>query len=171
MSGPAPPEVWLRGPIDGVARELMPVVHSLLQVRDELQGVPTSLSRDRLWRRPGGGASVGFHLRHLTGSLDRLMTYARGESLTGDQQAFLAAEGTPGPEEAASLIASAQATIDRAIAQVRGTAVDTLFEPRAVGRARLPSTVIGLLFHAAEHTQRHAGQVATMLKVVTAPDD
>ena len=24
-----------------------------------------------------------------------------------------------------------------------------------------PSTVIGLLFHAAEHTQRHAGQIAT----------
>jgi hypothetical protein len=37
----------------------------------------------------------------------------------------------------------------------------TLTATREVGRARLPSTVIGLLFHAAEHTQRHAGQALT----------
>jgi hypothetical protein len=35
-----------------------------------------------------------------------------------------------------------------------------------VGRARLPSTVFGLLFHVAEHTQRHAGQAITTAKIV-----
>jgi uncharacterized damage-inducible protein DinB len=31
----------------------------------------------------------------------------------------------------------------------------------------LPSTVLGLLFHAAEHTTRHAGQIATLVRVVS----
>jgi len=46
--------------------------------------------------------------------------------------------------------------------------VATLTDARAVGRQRLPSTVIGLLVHAAEHTTRHAGQIITTAKIVTA---
>jgi hypothetical protein len=37
-------------------------------------------------------------------------------------------------------------------------------DERLVGRLKLPSTVVGLLFHAAEHTQRHVGQAATTRK-------
>jgi uncharacterized damage-inducible protein DinB len=162
------PEVWLRGPVAGVPQEIMPVVHSLLQVREELEAVVPSLSQEQLWARPGGAAPVGFHLRHLAGSLDRLLTYARGEQLNDTQLAWLKGEGTAGPEPAAQLLQIAQRAIDVALHQVRTTRVWTLHEPRTVGRAGLPSTVLGLLFHAAEHAQRHAGQIVTTAKMLKA---
>jgi uncharacterized damage-inducible protein DinB len=111
---------------------------------------------------------VGFHLRHAAGSLDRLFTYARGEALSPEQRAFLAREAEPGtpPAEAADLVAAFERQIDLALAQVRATPESTLLEPRGVGRLQLPSTVLGLLFHAAEHTQRHVGQIVTTARVV-----
>lgn len=162
------PEVWMRGPVEGYAPELQPVVHALLQVREEVQAHAADLSPTQLWARPAGVASIGFHLRHLAGSLDRLLTYARGEQLTADQLATLKAESEPGdPLPAApGTIRQALDGIDRALAQVRATDVATLQQPRGVGRRQLPTTVMGLLFHAAEHASRHAGQIATTRKVV-----
>ena len=163
------PEVWLRGPIAGVDPVLMPAVHSLLQIREELMTLIPTLARDHVWARPGGVAPIGFHLKHLAGSLDRLVTYARNEALTDDQLAFLNAEERPGSEEPTELLRSAIEAIDRAVAQIRSTLAAGLGESRQVGRAALPSTVLGLLFHAAEHAQRHAGQIATTAKVVRNP--
>ena len=162
------PEVWLRGPIEGYAGELQPVVHALLQVREEVDRHCADLTPEQLWARPGGAGSIGFHLKHLAGSLDRLLTYARGEALQPEQLAFLKSEALAGEPKAtaAEAIAIAQAGIDRALAQVRTTDVGTLTEARAVGRAKLPTTVMGLIFHAAEHSSRHAGQIATLRKVV-----
>lgn len=163
-----PVEVWMRGPVEGIAKELQPVAHSLLQVREEIDRVAADLTPDQLWARPGGAGSIGFHLRHIAGATDRLLTYARDEALTPAQLAYLKAEGAPGdpPADAAQTMAIAREAIDRALAQVRGTDVTTLFDARGVGRAKLPTTVLGLLFHAAEHATRHAGQMATMRKVV-----
>src|SRR6185369_70750 len=76
---PSPPEVWLRGPVPGVCAELMPVVYSLLQVREEIVSIGATVQGELFWENPGGAASIGFHLLHLAGSLDRLLTYARGE--------------------------------------------------------------------------------------------
>jgi uncharacterized damage-inducible protein DinB len=164
---PSQPEVWLRGAVPGVPAELMPAAHALLQIAEELDGVVASLSPGELWERPGGAASVGFHLRHVAGSLDRLLTYARGESLSDAQVAAMKAEERPGaPDEGPSLLRSAHDAIDRALDQIRATKIDTLLEPRFVGRARLPSTVLGLLFHAAEHAQRHTGQITTTGKIL-----
>jgi hypothetical protein len=159
------PEVWLRGPLPDYIDELQPVAHSLLQVREELEGA-TTLTSAQLWSRPGGAASVGFHLKHLAGSLDRLLTYARAKALTVAQYEFLAAEEHEQSETADVLVRHAQAAIDRALAQVRGTPLCTLDEAREVGRHRLPATVLGLLFHAAEHAQRHSAQIITTAKVV-----
>ena len=161
------PEVWLRGPLPDYLDELQPVAHSLLQVREEIANV-AALSPEVLWARPGGAASIGFHLRHLTGSLDRLLTYARGDSLNAAQRAVLAEEGRDGrPEEGAeTLVQAAQSAIDRALAHVRTTALCTLDEARRVGHAGLPSTVLGLLFHAAEHAQRHSAQIITTAKIL-----
>ena len=159
------PEVWLRGALPDYIDELQPVAHSLLQVREEIEGV-TSLTAAQLWTRPGGAASIGFHLRHLAGSLDRLMTYARGKPLNVAQYEYLAAEEHEQAETADALVRRAQDAIDRALAQVRGTPLCTLDESREVGRHRLPSTVLGLLFHAAEHAQRHSAQIITTAKVV-----
>lgn len=162
------PEVWLRGPVEGYAAEVQPVVHSFLQVREEIAQHASDLTAEELWARPGGAGSIGFHLRHIAGATDRLLTYARGESLTPEQIAWLKAEGVPGepPATAAETVALAEAAIDRALAQMRTTDVTTLSETRGVGRAQLPTTVLGLVFHAAEHATRHAGQIATTRKVV-----
>ena len=80
------PEVWLRGPLPDCIDELQPVAHSLLQVREEIEAV-VALPPEKLWARPGGAASIGFHLKHLAGSLDRLLTYASGKQLSAAQRA------------------------------------------------------------------------------------
>ena len=163
------PEVWLRGPVPGVRAELMPVVHSLLQVGEDIEGAAALLSNAELWATPGGAASVGFHLKHIAGSLDRLLTYARGEGLTAEQRVALAEEKQAGepPLDVQSLVGSTQQVIGRALEQIRATPVSWLHDVRRVGRAGLPSTVLGLLFHAAEHAQRHAAQIITTTKIVT----
>ena len=127
------------------------------------------LSADEIWQAPGGAASVGFHVVHMVGSTERLLTYARGESLSEAQRARLSAERTPGRVEAASLVGALRAGIDAALVQLAQTQPGILQEVRTVGRAALPTTVLGLLFHAAEHAQRHAGQIITTAKVVRLP--
>ncbi|MGH8637538.1 MAG: DinB family protein, partial [Burkholderiales bacterium] len=95
MSGTQQLEVWLRGPIAGVPALLQPVAHSLLQCREELSAALAALTPEQIWTQPGGAASVGFHVRHAAGSLDRLFTYARGEALSPAQRAALAIETQP----------------------------------------------------------------------------
>jgi uncharacterized damage-inducible protein DinB len=170
--GKTPPlEVWLRGPIPGIPPLLQPVAHGLLQCREELISKVAGLTSEQIWETPSGAASVGFHVRHAAGSLDRLFTYARNEQLSADQRAALAAEAQPdlAPNAAARLLAAFSETVERALVQLRNTPESTLPEFRGVGRAQLPSTVLGLLFHAAEHTQRHVGQVATTARIVADP--
>ena len=171
MTAPAkePREVWLRGPVPGIASLLQPAAHALIQAAEEVRRTVAPLSDDVLWKTPGGAASVGFHVRHAAGSLDRLYTYARGEMLSATQLAALKRETAPeeqGNAAAAELVAVFEAQVERALAQLRDTLADRLTEPREVGRARLPSTVLGLLFHGAEHTQRHVGQTITTAKIV-----
>jgi len=163
------PEYWLRGPIDGFAPLLQPVAHSLCQAREDVAAALSHTPAEHLWMTPQGAASIGFHVKHLCGSLDRLMSYARGEALTAAQLAYLEMESAPGtpPADAAALIALVDEAVERALWQLRGTSVATLTDARAVGRQRLPSTVIGLLVHVAEHTTRHAGQIITTAKIVT----
>jgi hypothetical protein len=165
------PEVWLRGPLPGIPAMLQPVAHSLLQSREEMHAVLNGVAAADIWVTPAGAASVGFHARHAAGSLDRLFTYARGEPLTAGQRAAFAAEGQPDlrPRVVPALLAEFDAAIDRALEQLKTTDVATLLDVRGVGRAQLPSTVIGLLFHAAEHTQRHLGQIMTTAKILSEP--
>src|SRR5262245_42553167 len=91
------PEVWLRGPLFDVPPLLQPVAHALWQARQEVDVVMKDFPEERLWTKPAGVASVGFHLQHLAGVLDRLFAYARSESLTDAQARALAAEGQPDP--------------------------------------------------------------------------
>jgi DinB superfamily len=160
------PEVWLRGAVPGIPGALLPAAHAFLQTMEDVERVVESLTVDQLWRMPGGAASVGFHVMHLSGSTDRLLTYSRGERLSVDQKAALAAEESPLRRSAAELITHLRVTIDAVLAHFRELPVATLYEPRTVGRAALPTTVIGLLFHAAEHSQRHAGQIVTTAKII-----
>jgi uncharacterized damage-inducible protein DinB len=163
-----PPEVWLRGPITGIHPLLQPAAHTLLQVGEDVLPIVQNLAPSELWARPGGAASIGFHLAHLPGSLDRLLTYSRSESLTAEQLATLAAERTVHDDQPAlgQLLARFAAGLDAAIDYLRTVSPDSLLLPREVGRKRLPSTTLGLIFHAAEHSARHAGQIVTLIRVV-----
>ena len=168
MTSPHPPEPWLRGPVPDVPPLLQPVAHALMQAVQDVRRVVTPLDTGTLWVRPGGAASVGFHVRHAAGALDRLFTYARGETLSAEQRTALMRETAAeeqGRGSAPELVAAFEAQVERAMAQLRATREDILTEGREVGRARLPSTVLGLLFHAAEHTQRHVGQTITTAKI------
>lgn len=159
------PEFWLRGPVPGIDPALMPAAHALLQAAEDIQAAMAGVTDAELWQRAGGAAPAGFHLMHVAGSLDRLFTYARGQALDDRQREALACEAQPGGA-AVELTFAALRTIDRAMEQLRATPAAELFDARAVGRAKLPTTVIGLLFHGAEHTTRHVGQLITTLKVV-----
>lgn len=164
---PTQPEPWLRGPVPGVPPLLQPAAHALVMALEDAERAVEGLTSDQLWLAPGGAASVGFHLRHLSGSTDRLLTYARGERLSDTQRAALSAETSANsPPSRDELVRSWQSTVARALEQLRGVQEATLLEPRAVGRAQLPTTLLGLLFHAAEHASRHTGQLVTTAKIV-----
>ena len=162
------PEAWQRGPVAGVPALLQPVAHALLQAREEvnelMKGFPTAL----LWEKPAGLASPGFHLQHLSGVIDRLFTYARNEQLTPVQLEQLAAEGKDreSPYSTEELVERFNVQVDKAMEQLMNTGEHDLVEYRAVGRAGLPSTVFGLLFHSAEHSMRHVGQLLVTVAVI-----
>jgi len=165
MNAPTLPEVWLRGPLPGVPSLLQPVAHALLQAREEVLSLMKEFPEDLLWERPAGVASPGFHLQHLSGVLDRLFTYAKGQSLNTQQLEALAGEGSAGPDTGLSaLLQRFSRQIDLAIKQLEVTSQADLTQVRGVGRAQLPSTVLGLFFHAAEHTQRHNGQLQVTVR-------
>ena len=168
MAAPADTEAWQRGPVEGFEPLLMPVVHALIQVREDLERLAASIPDAHVWQRPGGAASIGFHVRHTAGALDRLFTYARGDALSDAQRVTARAERDPGepPATLGVLVSDAGDVIARALDQLRRTRADVLLEPRKVGRAGLPSTVLGLLFHAAEHSTRHVGQAITTAKIL-----
>lgn len=163
------PEAWLGGPLPGISAALQPVAHSFVQARRDLEHVVPLIESHELWVSVGGAASIGFHLLHLTGSTDRLLTYARGESLSEAQQEWLRRETTirqgATPNDLLQLVLE---QLDHALSQLRATPDDVLDESRLVGRARLPATVRGLLYHAGEHATRHTGQLITTARVVRA---
>jgi uncharacterized damage-inducible protein DinB len=172
VTAPVPKlEAWQRGPVPGVPALLQPAAHAMLGAREELESIAGGLTAEQLWARPAGVAAVGFHVSHVAGVLDRLLTYARGEALTGEQLAALRRESAPGepPPDAATLLAALERVVARALDQLRATDPATLPEPRELGRAKLPTTVGGLIFHAAEHAQRHVGQALVTARVVTQP--
>ncbi|MBC8086115.1 MAG: DinB family protein [Phycisphaerae bacterium] len=160
--------VWQRGPTPGYVPEMQPAVHALLDVIEEVALEATHLTHAQLWARPSGVASVGFHLVHLAGSTDRLFTYALGHALSDTQREFLRNEPNVLDESitAATLVARTAASIRESLAQLVLITPASYQEVRYVGRARLESTVWGLLFHAAEHASRHAGQLVTTSRIV-----
>jgi uncharacterized damage-inducible protein DinB len=161
-------EVWLRGPLLDMPPLLQPVAHALLQAREEVEELLQEFPVELLWEKPAGVASVGFHLQHLTGVLDRLLTYARGEALTLEQLDALATEGKcPTAEcKVQDLVQTFSRQVDKALEQLQNTNEQTLLEPRGVGRAQIPSNVLGLIVHAAEHTMRHVGQLSVTARIL-----
>ena len=161
------PESWLRGPVPNIDPYLMPAAHILLQAEDEINAAVAGLTTEQIWSRPGGAASIGFHLRHIAGSTNSLMIYARGEQLSDEERAAIALQGEPGMD-LPELLSELHEAFANAMESYRTTPREIFLEPRGVGRAMLPSNVFGILVHAAEHAQRHTGQIVTTAKIVRA---
>ena len=157
----------MRGPIEGVSPLTAPILYTFQHAREDLAKFTEGLTVEQIWATPHGFGSVGFHIRHIGGSTDRLITYLRGEQLTPAQLEFLKAEKKPGAGTA-ELLNEMDEFFRKAEVTVRALDPATLTEPREIGRKRLPSTVNGLLIHTAEHIQRHIGQAISAAKLVRA---
>jgi hypothetical protein len=158
-------EPWLRGPIEGIPALLMPLFFTFAQVREDIRTHTADLTEHQVWTRVANNPPLGFHMRHIAGSIDRLLTYLEERTLTDEQLLFLRREGEPGmglPE----LVRDLEERLSKAETRLRQIVLPDLFAPRYVGRKRLVVTALGLLVHIAEHTQRHLGQAITTAKAV-----
>lgn len=163
-------EYWLAGPVDGIIPVLQPVVHAVLQAKREIGDIMAVFPHQLIWEKPGGVASVAFHLQHIAGVLDRLFTYARGLQLLPQQLDYLQKEGVMDTAlKPGVLLSQLDRQVGLSVAYLRSfTDYNAVFETRFVGRKQIPSNVLGLLFHAAEHTQRHTGQLLVTARILIA---
>jgi uncharacterized damage-inducible protein DinB len=159
------PEPWLRGPIPDVHPLIAPLLFTFQQAREDLSFHTEGLTDEEIWAAPKGLGSAGFHLRHIAGSTDRLMTYLRGAALNAGQMETLRTEHEPAGAGRKELLELVERAFEEGEAVVRAIDPASLAEPRTVGRQHLPTTVIGLLLHIAEHTQRHVGQAICAAKL------
>ena len=168
MTTMSKPEPWLRGPVPEIPALLQPAAHAFLLALESVEAAVSGLTDDQLWIEPGGAASLGFHLLHLTGQHRSPLNVRARRALSESQRAALAAEGTLTPPYPTldQLLAGWRKGVEGALRQLAATPEAVLKDARQVGRAQLPSTVLGLLFHASEHAQRHAGQIVTTGKIV-----
>ena len=155
----------MRGPIEGLEPLVAPVFYCFTQVREELAHYTEGLTTEQAWRQVNALPALGFHLRHIAGSVDRLMTYLMEGEITREQIAYLKSEGEPGAS-LDELLAGVDAAFAKAEGQLRTIKAADIHAPRYIGRKRLPTSVLGLLVHIAEHTQRHLGQSITTAKLV-----
>jgi len=162
-------EWWQRGPIEGIPAVWQPVAHILLQVRESVDELVENLTPLEWNARPANVASAAFHVRHIAAVIDRLFTYARGDVLSTEQFTALRSEGVElAAADVAAVLDALHTRVDAAVAELRTIDVATLGDFRAVGRAQLPSTVIGCLVHGAEHAMRHVGQLSVTVRIVRA---
>jgi hypothetical protein len=158
------PEPWLRGNITGINPVIAQVLYSFQHALEDLEYFTHDLTDEQMWFESEGLAPVGFHIRHIAGSIDRLLTYSRGDQLSATQMAELKSETQAGATRS-QMITEFRTRIGEFESQIRRIDPETFSDPRKVGRKELPTTVAGLLVHAAEHTQRHVGQAIIMAKL------
>lgn len=159
-------EPWLRGPIANLHPAAAHLLYTFQQTREELLEFCANLPTESLWQIPTTSvASVGFHLRHIAGSVNRLTTYLQAQQLDDLQLTALRSEQEPGAsfKELMNLL---EIEFHRAEDIVRAIPPTSYQERRTVGRKQLPTTVGGLIIHISEHTQRHLGQAIIASKLV-----
>jgi len=160
-------EVWLRAEtIPNLSPILQPAANALLEAAEEISIFLKDFPDSKLWEKPAGCASVGFHLLHISGFLGRLLTYADGKMLSKQQLQYLQSENGQQPTDLKTLLHKALQTIHQTVEKLKTYPESSFAETRYVGRAQIPTTTIGLLFHAAEHTMRHIGQLLVTARVL-----
>ncbi len=165
-------EVWQRGPLENIPALLQPIAHALLQAREELHALATGFPESGLWERPAGVASPAFHMQHITGVLERLFTYAQSKPLSAGQLHSLSIEGDQSQtfSDLQQLVDLFNKQVDIAIGQLKKEDTATLTEARTIGRKKIPTTLIGIYTHAAEHIMRHIGQLHVTVKILEGLD-
>ena len=168
MNKPTQPlEVWMRGPISGLIPYLQPIAHAILQAREEVNLMMIDFPNELIWERPNNIASVAFHLQHLSSVLDRLFTYANNQILNEEQLELLALESDSTQFLTVKMLLTRfNNQVNKALTQLKNIEEKTLLEPRGIGRKQIPTNQLGLLFHAAEHTQRHVGQLLVTVRML-----
>lgn len=161
-------EPWLRSPLPNIIDELQPVAAMFIAAKEDILRAVEGLSADAVWKKANGAASIGFHMLHLAGATDRLMSYAEGEALTEAQKADLTAERDadetrPSLDHLTKKISDA---MEAAVVRLEGITTEQLSTPRELGRAKVPTSMRALILHAGEHASRHAGQIVTTSKIV-----
>jgi len=165
MSANKQPAPWLRVRSSDVPAVIRAVLDALELAREDLSTWCGGLSDVELNARPAGIAPVAFHLRHISRSIDRLLTYAEGQSLDERQTAALQSELSRSATKE-EVFAELNSALDKGAYRIERLSWTDLEGKRTVGRKQLPTSVAGLLVHIAEHTQRHVGQAITTSKVV-----
>jgi uncharacterized damage-inducible protein DinB len=161
------PENWLRGSVPSIPDLLQPAAHTLLQSLEEIKIYSEDFPSEMLYIKPAGRASVAFHLKHITGVLDRMLTYAKQNVLSDAQFDYLKNESKVDKNGSIqSFIEAFEEKVNEALLYFKTLDPATLTEFRTVGRKKLPTTLIGLLFHAAEHSQRHVGQLLVTVSIL-----
>jgi len=161
------PEPWLRGTLQEVPAVQRGILHALELAEEDLKHWCGSLTDEQINARPCGLPPVAFHLRHIARSLDRLLSYAEGRSLTDEQLVELKAESAPDAIRD-DLFSELEGALRKSAIRIRAFSDDALEQTRNVGRRHLPTSVAGLLVHVADHTQRHVGQSITTAKIILA---
>lgn len=161
-------EVWQRGPIENVTSLLQPVAHALLEAGEEVHKIMEGFPEGLLWERPAGVASPAFHIQHVRGVIDRLFTYARKELLSDQQMNEISLEGNKEKTSlsAQQMINQLDLRIAEAVEELKNANPASLTELRGIGKKQIPTTVIGLYVHAAEHSMRHIGQLLVTVRVL-----
>jgi uncharacterized damage-inducible protein DinB len=161
------PEPWMRGTLTEVDPVQRAVLHAFELAIEDIDRWCSQLSDPQINARPHELPSVAFHIRHIIGSCDRLLSYAEGQQISADQLAYLKSE-LDSQSSRDRLLADLRTALARDAERVRAFTPEQYALPRAIGRKQLPTTVAGLLIHVAEHTMRHVGQAITTAKIVLA---
>lgn len=158
-------EPWLRGTHTDVPVVARAVLYSFELAEDDAARWTDGLTDLEIHAQPFGLMSVAGQLKHIGGSVDRLLTYAEGQQLSEEQLRVLKTEHG-GAETREQLLGDLKSALTRAAERVQVLASGNLDTQRKVGRKSLPTTLGGTLIHVAEHTQRHVGQLVTTAKVL-----
>jgi hypothetical protein len=155
----------MRGVIPGIDPVIGHLLRASEHIKEDVERALAPLTADRIWAKPNGITSAGFHAKHLAGSTGRLCTYLAGKQLNAEQLAAINEEGR-GDESAEALIAGVRRSLEH-YEQLLQTLTPAMFgDLREIGRQRLPTTAISLAIHIAEHGHRHVGQLITTAKLI-----
>ncbi|HLP28892.1 MAG TPA: DinB family protein [Candidatus Didemnitutus sp.] len=162
-------EPWLRSPLPNIIDELQPVASMFIAAKEDILKAVSAITANTLWEKSGGAASIGFHIVHLAGATDRLLSYAEGAELTDEQKEELSQEREADHLRPALdyVVLQLAQSMDLAVRRLEGVTAEQLSTQRELGRARVPTTMRSLIAHAGEHAARHAGQIVTTVKIVT----